>query len=139
MFDGFTGLQTLSERLRSHVDREAARFREEVRAAGIDEGINVAIGFDHDKGVAAHDGLLAVWIAFERFADTRRSPLGALAVELLCPRGRIVGAIGALLDPAGHAHVIDLAHAARPIAVVAEHLWHRHVPRQLVAEVATVA
>ena len=107
---------------------------------GLAVGVNqvIAVGFDHDERVAAHDRLLAIRIAFQRLADAARLPFRAGAVESLGPRSRVIRAVAAVvvapvapfLDAARHAHVIDLADAGRVVAGILEVLR----PRRAVAD-----
>jgi hypothetical protein len=76
---GQKGLEVLSRRDERHVRAHKADGEEE-RLAGVlvDQfhglrcclaiGMNqvIAVGFDHDKRIAAHDWFLAIWIAFQR-------------------------------------------------------------------------
>ena len=90
----------------------------------------IALGFHHHKRVAAHHRPFAIRIALQRLTLARRTPFRAEAVVAFVPGRRVIGAVPALLDAAGHTHVIYLAHTRGVIAMVHEIL----APRGAIAD-----
>ena len=90
----------------------------------------IALGFHHHKRVSAHHRPFTVWIALQGLAFTRRAPFRAGAVVAFVPGSGVIRAVPTLLDTAGHAHVIYLAHARSVIAVIHEML----APRGAIAD-----
>ena len=90
----------------------------------------IALGFHHYKRVAAHHRPFAIRIALQRLTLARRTPFRAWAVVAFVPGRRVIGAVPALLDAAGHTHVIYLAHTRGVIAMVHEIL----APRGAIAD-----
>ena len=85
----------------------------------------IALGFHHYKRVAAHHRPFTIRIALQRLTLARRTPFRAWAVVAFVPGSGVIRAVPTLLDTAGHAHVIYLAHARSVIAVIHEILTPR--------------